>query len=202
MSASPAEPELGAAGQPRPGIDDMGLKTKVAEVLGRWPSAGLAAGVVRGGTLEWFLGHGAPVPLATALIRRALGLPDQPIRTGIPPRPDVWGELCGWYGPDPGPVTNLFLRPLWGAGVEVTVCGGHLVLKPLTPVPAMRRGLRLYPDDPHDPRVFRAEMPEFGMSLLVAFSATPTGGTGTTRLVLEDWSFHKRPDYRNPRRSR
>jgi CubicO group peptidase (beta-lactamase class C family) len=30
----------------------------VAEVLDRWPSAGLAAGVVRGGTLEWFLGHG------------------------------------------------------------------------------------------------------------------------------------------------
>jgi len=144
-------------------------------------------------------GRGAPAPLATALLRRALGLPDQPIRTDIPARPEVWGELCGWYGPDPGPVTNLFIRPLFGAGVEVTVRGGHLVLKPLTPVPAMRRGLRLYPDHPADPRVFRAEMPEFGMSLPVAFSATPATGTGTTRLMLEDWSFHKRPEYRNPR---
>ena len=30
----------------------------MAEVLDRWPSAGLAAGVVRAGSLEWFEGHG------------------------------------------------------------------------------------------------------------------------------------------------
>jgi CubicO group peptidase (beta-lactamase class C family) len=34
------------------------LPAKVAEVLDRWPSAGLAVGVVRDGSLEWFLGHG------------------------------------------------------------------------------------------------------------------------------------------------
>jgi CubicO group peptidase (beta-lactamase class C family) len=32
---------------------------RVAEFLDRWPSAGLAVGVVRDGSLEWFLGHGA-----------------------------------------------------------------------------------------------------------------------------------------------
>src|SRR6266542_2290645 len=58
MSASRTQSKLRAAGQAAPGIDDIGLKTKVAEALDRWPSAGLAAGVVRGGTLEWFLGHG------------------------------------------------------------------------------------------------------------------------------------------------
>ena len=47
-----------AAGQGEPGIDDISLKAKVAEVLDRWPSAGLAAGVVRDGGLEWFMGHG------------------------------------------------------------------------------------------------------------------------------------------------
>jgi hypothetical protein len=26
--------------------------------------------------------------------------------------------LCGWYGPDPGPVTNMFFRALFGAGAE------------------------------------------------------------------------------------
>jgi CubicO group peptidase (beta-lactamase class C family) len=58
MSESRTQSKIRAAGQAPPGIDDIGLKTKVAEVLDRWPSAGLAAGVVRGGTLEWFLGHG------------------------------------------------------------------------------------------------------------------------------------------------
>src|SRR5918995_3766532 len=39
-------------------IDDHELRTRVAEVLNRWPTAGLAVGVVRGGSLEWFHGHG------------------------------------------------------------------------------------------------------------------------------------------------
>jgi CubicO group peptidase (beta-lactamase class C family) len=145
-------------------------------------------------------GRGAPAPLATALLRRVLGLPDQAIRTGILPRAEIWGELCGWYSPDPGPVTNLFTRALFGAGAEVVVHRGHLILKPLTPVPAMRRGLRLHPDDPDDPRMFRVEFPEYGMGLHVAFGEKPATGTGTTRLLLEEMSFRKRPEFRNPRR--
>jgi CubicO group peptidase (beta-lactamase class C family) len=39
-------------------IDERELKTRVAEVLNRWPAAGLAVGVVRTGSLEWFYGHG------------------------------------------------------------------------------------------------------------------------------------------------
>ena len=78
--------------------------------------------------------------------------------------------------------------------------GGHLVLKPLTPVPAMRRGLRLHPDDPHDPRVFRAEFPEFGMSHRVAFSQASEDAAAPPRLLIDLFSFHKRPDARNPRR--
>ena len=58
MSASRTQSKLRAAGQAPPGIDGTGLKTEVAEVLDRWPSAGLAVAVVRGGSLEWFLGHG------------------------------------------------------------------------------------------------------------------------------------------------
>jgi hypothetical protein len=146
------------------------------------------------------LGRGAPAPLATALLRQGLGLPGEAIRTGIAPRPEAWGDLCGWYGPDPGPVTNLFTRTLFGAGVEVTVHRGHLTLKPLTPIPAMRRGLRLHPDDPHDPRVFRAEFPEFGMSHRVAFSQASEDAAAPPRLLIDLFSFHKRPDARNPRR--
>jgi hypothetical protein len=145
-------------------------------------------------------GRGAPAPLAPALLRHALGLPDSAIRTGIPARPDVWNGLCGWYSPDPGPVTNLFTRPLFGAGVEVTVHRSHLMLEPLTPIPAMHRGMRLYPDDPGDPQVFRAELAEFGMSIPVAFSGGSAPGEGATRLLLDLMSFRKRPAVRNPRR--
>jgi CubicO group peptidase (beta-lactamase class C family) len=39
-------------------LDGLELETRVAEVLNRWPTAGLAVGVVRDGSLEWFYGHG------------------------------------------------------------------------------------------------------------------------------------------------
>jgi len=146
-------------------------------------------------------GRGAPAPLAAALLRSVLGLPHQTIRTDIPPRPETWNELCGWYSPAPGPVTNLPARVLFGAGAEVTVHHGHLMLKPLTPMPGIRRGLRLHPDDPHDPRVYRVESPEFGYSLPVVFS-TGTGDRPTaTRLHMDLlFSFQKRPGVRDPRR--
>ena len=85
-----------------------------------------------------------------------------------------------------------------GAGAEVVVQGGHLMLKPLTPIPAMRRGFRLYPDDPDDPWVFRIYFPEFGMNLRVVFDGGPEGGPAT-RLLLDLMSFERRPDLRNPR---
>jgi len=144
-------------------------------------------------------GRGVSAPLATALLRRLLDLPDEAIRTDIPTRPDTWSEICGWYSPDSGPVTNLPTRAIMGAGAEVTVRGGHLVLKPLTPVPAMRRGMRLYPDDPDDPWVFRVAIPEFGATLRVVFNR-PQEGSTATRLLTDIFALQKRPDLRNPRR--
>jgi CubicO group peptidase (beta-lactamase class C family) len=143
-------------------------------------------------------GRGVAEPLAAALLRRLLGLPDQAVRTDIPARPETWSEICGWYSPDPGPVTNLFVRALMGAGAEVTVRGRHLVLNPLTPVPAMRRGMRLYPDDPDDPWVFRVEFPDYGKSSRVVFARAPEDSG--MRLLMDVLSFRKRPDLRNPRR--
>ena len=143
-------------------------------------------------------GRGAPIPLATMLLRLLLGLSVDPIRIDIPPRPETWSEICGWYSPAPGPVTNLFLRALMGAGAEVVVQGGHLMLKPLTPIPSMRRGFRLYPDDPDDPWVFRIYFPEFGMNLRVVFDGGSKQGAAT-RLLLDLMSFERRPDFGNPR---
>ncbi len=145
-------------------------------------------------------GRNATAPLASALLRRQLGLPDQAIRTDIPARPEAWSEICGWYSPDPGPVTNLFTRALMGAGAEVTVRHGHLTLKPLHPIPAIRRGMRLRPDDPGDPYVFRIELPEYGINLRVVFRRSPEQGRTTTRLLTDTFSLQKRPNARNPRR--
>jgi len=39
-------------------VDELDLKLRVAEVLSRRPSAGVAVGVVREGSLEWFSGCG------------------------------------------------------------------------------------------------------------------------------------------------
>jgi hypothetical protein len=143
-------------------------------------------------------GRGAPEPLGIALIRHLLSLPDESFRTDVPTRPEPWGEVCGWYSPDPGPVTNLFVRAFMGAGAEVTVRRGQLMLRPLTPIPSMRRGLRLHPDDPDDPRVFRVDCSDSGKGTLrVVFSGPETGTAG--RLVMDGMSFQKRPDVRNPR---
>jgi CubicO group peptidase (beta-lactamase class C family) len=145
-------------------------------------------------------GRGAPELLAPALVRRVLGLPDAAIRTDIPARPESWSELCGWYSPDAGPVTNLFVRAAIGAGYEVTVRGGQLLLKPLTPVPALRRGLRLYPDDPDDPQVFRVDLSEGGKPpTRVVFSRDPEAEGAAMRLLMLGMSLQQRPAVRNPR---
>jgi len=39
-------------------FDELGRKARVIEVLRRWPTGGLAVGVVRHRSLEWFHGHG------------------------------------------------------------------------------------------------------------------------------------------------
>ena len=64
----------------------------------------------------------------------------------------------------------------------------------------MRRGLRLHPDDPDDPNVFRVQSPEFGMGFRAVFSRGTEDGVTETRLLIDLMSFHKRPDIRNPRR--
>jgi Beta-lactamase len=139
--------------------------------------------------------RGVAEPLAAALTRRLLGMPDNPIRHDLAPHPELWEGLCGWYAPDAGPVTNLFARAGMGAGVEVAVRHRRLTMTPLTPVPGLRTPMVLHPDDPDDPRVYRVEFANYDKTWRVVFSTeTPP------RMLLDVLSFRKRREWRNPRR--
>jgi CubicO group peptidase (beta-lactamase class C family) len=149
-----------------------------------------------------FDGRGAPELLAGTLLRRLLGLPDQTIRAEVPARPEIWAELCGWYGMAPGPLTNAFSRLTFGAGVEVAVRHGHLMLLPISPIPALRRGFRLHPDDATDPYVFRVDLAAtWGKGThRVAFRQEVSEGSATMCLEGMGLSLRRRPEVLNPRR--
>ena len=60
------------------------------------------------------------------------------------------------------------------AGAEVFVRRGQLTLRPLSPVPALARGLPLHPDDADDPYVFRIDLSGLGIGTSrVVFSRSP-----------------------------
>jgi CubicO group peptidase (beta-lactamase class C family) len=173
-------------------IGKTGVVSGFLSAVGMAPEEGL--GVVVLGNTGALDGRGAAGPLAEALTRLLVGLPEDAVRDDVAPHPEVWPALCGWYAPDAGPITNLFPRLVMGAGVEVAVRHRELVLTPLTPVPGLRVPMVLRPDDPDDPRVFRIVYPRYGWTLGVVFTEdTPP------RLLLDLMSFEKRPNRENPR---
>jgi CubicO group peptidase (beta-lactamase class C family) len=180
-----------------PTVKKDGVVSGFLAALAMAPREGI--GVVAVSNTGGLSGQGAPTAVVTALLRALLALPEDQLRHDVAPRPDVWRELCGWYSPAPGRVTNLFARALMGAGAEIVVDRRQLVLKPLTPVPALRKGMRLHPDDPHDPYVFRVDLSALGMGTLPVVFATGAAG-GVARFWLDLMAFEKRPDVRNPRR--
>jgi CubicO group peptidase (beta-lactamase class C family) len=135
----------------------------------------------------------------SGLLRRLVGAPEDAIRTDVPRRPDTWGDLCGWYELA-GPLTDLRMRGMFGAGAEVFVRGGHLTIRTLTPIPMLYRGFPLYPDDPNDPYVFRLDMTEHGLgSMRIVFGRD---GAATSRVHMEVMpvTLYKRPASTNPRK--
>ena len=137
-------------------------------------------------------GRGAPDALGTSLLRHLHGLSADAIRRDIPPHPEVWHELCGRYRLEPGPVTNLFTRLFMGAGAEVTVRGGQLMLRPMTPVPALRRGMRLYPDDVRDPYVFRVDFSVLGKGTVPVVFTGCAGTSAASTLLMDGMALPKR----------
>jgi CubicO group peptidase (beta-lactamase class C family) len=135
----------------------------------------------------------------SGLLRYLLGVPDERIRTEIPHHPELWGDLCGWYG-----FRGSFrdVQRWFVLGAEVSVRRGQLMLRALSPIPAVNRGLALHPDDERDPYVFRIDLSGLGLGTpRVVFSREP--GVGTTAVHLEFApalvSFDKQPATKNPR---
>ncbi|MFZ2175994.1 MAG: serine hydrolase domain-containing protein [Rhodococcus sp. (in: high G+C Gram-positive bacteria)] len=132
------------------------------------------------------------------LLDDLLDIPHETIRTDVPHRPDVWSDICGWYYL-PGRLTDARVRAMLGAGAEVFVRRGVIVLRFLTPVPALFRPLPLHPDDDTDPYAFRIELPDGLGSFRVVFSRDPENGTRAVHFDIMPLSAEKRPASTNPR---
>ena len=86
-----------------------------------------------------------------------------------------------------------------GAGVEVLVRRGELVLRFLTPVPLLYRGFVLHPRDAEDPYAFQIDFSDFGLD---TFPVVFSRDRGTTAVHFDAMpvSAWKRPEATNPRR--
>ena len=144
------------------------------------------------GALHWLM-----EPTA-GILRQLLGVPDERIRADVPQHPERWADLCGWYKfsthiTDPA-------RFALGAGAEVFVRRGKLMMRFLSLIPALYSGFPLHPDDSNDPYIFRIALPLFGSGTCrVAFSQEPSVGTTALHLDFGPMSFPKQPASRNPR---
>lgn len=137
--------------------------------------------------------HGARAWLSAevgGVVRDVLGVPAPRIRTDVPHRPDLWTGLCGWYSfrGSARDVQKWFI-----AGAKVSVRRGRLVLHAISPVPALARGLPLYPDDAEDPYVFRIDLSDLGVGTSrVVFSRTREPRVTAFHLDFVPLSFDKR----------
>jgi hypothetical protein len=136
----------------------------------------------------------------SGLLGDVLAIPEEAIRTDVPHRPELWSDLCGWYG-----FRGSFrdVQRWFVLGAEVFVRRGQLMLRALSPIPAANRGLPLHPDDERDPYVFRIDLSDVGLGTSrVVFSRDPGAGTTAVHLDLgfAPVSFDRQPATRNPRR--
>ena len=111
------------------------------------------------------------------LLREVIGATRECLRTDVAQHPEIWGKLCGWYRPR-AQRTDLQARAMLGAGVEVGVRRGRLILRTISPIPALYRGLQLHPDDRGDPYVFWIDLSRYGLATAkVVFTRDLSGVT-------------------------
>jgi CubicO group peptidase (beta-lactamase class C family) len=92
----------------------------------------------------------------TGLALDQLGVPEPHVRKDVAHHPEIWPDLCGRYRL-PARISDMRGRLLMGRGAEVYVQGGHLRVRIRAPIPGLRHGFALHPDDENDPHVFRID---------------------------------------------
>ena len=143
------------------------------------------------GAMSW-------LPAAVAgLVLDILKVPEPRARNDIAHRPDVWPDLCGRYRLPPR-ISDLRGRMAMGRGAEVYVDGGRLMVRLLTPIPALRRGFALHPDDATDPLVFRVE--PFGSGMPTFRVVFARGRDGEVRAAHTDLGWQPISLVRSPTR--
>jgi CubicO group peptidase (beta-lactamase class C family) len=126
------------------------------------------------------------------LLRHLLLVPDDAVRSDVPHHPEIWDELCGQYRLPA--VSDLRGRLAMGRGAEVFVRGGRLMVRLLTPIPALYRGFPLQPDDEGDPYVFRLDLSSFGMpTVRLAFQRDADRGVVAVHTDLQSLSLDRQP---------
>lgn len=145
------------------------------------------------GAMLWLPGEMA------GLLQQLIGAPVDGIRTDVPHHPEIWDEVCGWYQLS-ARLTDARARMMMGAGAEVFVRGGRLMLRILSPIPAIYQGLPLYPDDETDPHVFRIDLSEFGIGTArVVFGHDSDTADTWLHFDLMPMSMKRRPGKKTPR---
>jgi CubicO group peptidase (beta-lactamase class C family) len=134
------------------------------------------------------------------LLRQSLGVDGDVIRSDLPQHPEMWADVCGWYPLD-ARLTDARARLAIGAGAEISVRGGQLTLRILSPIRAMSRGFVLHPDDESNPSVFRIDLSDLGAGTArVAFSHRPGNRAMALHLDLgKPLSMHRGMNATNPR---
>lgn len=134
--------------------------------------------------------------LGKDIMRKLLGEPDPAEK--IPPKDvlqkvHMWPELCGFYGPLPGFLTNARLWMQYGGELEVFVNKKNQlairgVLGPLS------KGIPVYQTDPNDPYYVEGVIDEGmlkGMHVNGVFGTDAEGKVD--RLFVQQNDFYKRP---------
>ena len=136
----------------------------------------------------------------SVILGHILGASEPALRADVPHHPEIWTDVCGWYS-FRGSLRDV--QKWFIAGAEILVRRGQLTLRPVTPLPALARGLPLHPDDPGDPYIFRIDLSGLGLGTSrVVFSRSPHTGVTAFHLDLGFsplLSFDKQPNARDPR---